>query len=563
MKGLVTIMLCELYIENLAVIEKTSIQLGTGLNVFTGETGAGKSIVIDAINVVLGQRTSKEIVRYNTSKATITAIFTDISKSAFEKLKEYGYEQDYLDEQQLLITREISADQKSVARIMGKPVTVAILREIGTELINIHGQHDNQVLLAPERHIDILDKYGDYTSLLEQYHACFKQVVLIKREMKKISVNEQEKAQRIDLLTYQIDEISSASLKSGEDVKLEAKQNEIKNKTKIIEGLQAAYQALSGLDDEGGAVELCQTATQSFEEITEVYEPANVIYTKLEGLSAELEEVAADIANQLDEFDFNQNTIDAIETRLDEIHKLKRKYGDSIDEILSYAEECKQELESLELSDQRLAELSKQGTIEYQRLLELANEITKQREIASKRFIQSVTSELQFLDMPNVSLEVKQDHVKPNAKGQDAIEFLISTNKGEPPKPIAKIASGGELSRIMLAIKNTLADKDEIQTLIFDEIDTGVSGRAAQKIGLKLSQAAKNRQVIAVTHSAQIAALGDHHFLIQKESRDDRTFTDVTKLDYNGRIHEVARIMSTDKITDLMLKNAEEMIIRK
>lgn len=555
-------MLCELYIENLAVIEKTNIKFDTGLNVFTGETGAGKSIVIDAINAVLGQRTLKEIVRHNAKKAVISATFKDVSKSALTKLQEYGYDSDYLENNELLITREISADAKSNARIMGRPVTIGILKEIGTELINIHGQHDNQVLLSPEKHIDILDKYGDFAELLETYYNCYKNVVLIKRSIKKIAINEQEKAEKIDLLTYQIDEIMNAQLKPNEDEKLAAKQSQIKNQVKILNGLNEAYDALTGQNDIG-AVEICTAATQSLEDISSYYEPSGDLSGRLEGLSVELEELALEISRHIDTFEIHDGSLEVIEDRLDEIHKLKRKYGDTTEKIQQFMEDAQTELDNLELSDKRLVELNQEGTKEYERLLVLAGQITENRMHASERFVQSITNELVFLDMPNVSLQVKRERVKPNLKGQDSIEFLISTNKGEPPKPIAKIASGGELSRIMLAIKNTLADKDEIQTLIFDEIDTGVSGRAAQKIGLKLSKAATNRQIIAVTHSAQIAALGNHHYLIKKENDEKNTYTHVTKLDLEGRVQEVARIMSTDKITDLMLKNAREMIGNK
>lgn len=550
-------MLCELFIENLAIIEKASIRFDKGFNVFTGETGAGKSIVIDAINAVLGQRTSKEIVRHGTQKASVTAMFRDLSDQALKKLSEYGYE---ADDDGLLITREISADSKSSARIMGRPVTVAILKDIGSELINIHGQHDNQVLLAVDKHIDILDKYGDFSDLLGEYHDCYRRVVSIKREMKKISVNEQEKAQKIDLLTYQIDEISSAELSAGEDEKLEEKQKKIRHQEKIVKALDEAHSLLSGGDDSGGAVELCKISARAIEEIAEYHEPLAELYGRLDGLSSELEEITFEISNAFEEFDFNPSTLNAVDDRLAEINQLKRKYGNTIEEILLFCSNAQHELEGLALSDKRLAELNQEGAKEYKKLLELAEKVTNMRAKAAKRFIASVKDELVFLDMPNVSLEVHRDKVKPNAKGQDNIEFLISTNKGEPPKPIAKIASGGELSRIMLAIKNTLADKDEIQTLIFDEIDTGVSGRAAQKIGLKLLQASKNRQIISVTHLAQIAALADHHFLIQKKSDDRNTYTSVEELSYDGRVSEVARIMSTDKITDLMLKNAEEMI---
>ncbi len=550
-------MLCELFIQNLAVIEKTSIQFDKGLNVFTGETGAGKSIVIDAINAVLGQRTSKEIVRHGQSKASISASFRGLSSNLTSKLLEYGYEPE---NDELIITREIFSDSKSTARIMGRPVNVSVLKEIGTELINIHGQHDNQVLLSPEKHIDILDKYGDFSPLLEEYFECYKNVVTIKREMKKASVSQTDKAERIELLTYQVGEITGAELTVGEDIELEAKRNEMRNSAKIIESLSAAYNALFGDNGEGGAVDLAKFATSSTEKASEFYESAEEICTRLEGISAELEEIAEEIYNKLDSFEFNQNYLDSIEARIDEVHKLKRKYGDSVEEILEYCANAKEELSTLELSEQHLLELDESGKKEYAKLLSLAKKITEKRKGAAERFIKSVTEELIFLDMPSVCLEVLVEQSKPNPKGQDNVEFLISTNKGEPPKPIAKIASGGELSRIMLAIKNTLADKDEIETLIFDEIDTGVSGRAAQKIGLKLKQAATTRQIITVTHLAQIAALADHHFLIKKESDENRTFTNVKKLEYDGRIHEVARIMSTDEITDLMLENAKAMI---
>jgi len=552
-------MLCEIYIENLAVIEKTNIQFDTGLNVFTGETGAGKSIVIDAINAVMGQRTSKEIVRYGTPKATITAVFTDISTQAMQSLEKHGFDVDYVDEGQLIITREISADQKSIARIMGRPVTLAVLKEVGSFLINIHGQHDSQVLLSPERHIDILDKYGDFSDVQTSYYDCYKRVVLIKKEMKRLSINESEKAQHIDLLNYQINEISEADLKPKEDEELEIQLAKIKNKTKINIALNSSYNSLSGVD-EIGAIELCRQANEMLLEVANFYEPAGKLASKIEELYLELDDLSSEIASQKENLDFENGDTNSIETRLDEIHKLKIKYGSSIEEIMEYLENAQKELDTLELSEKRLIELNEEGTLEYKKLLSLGEKLRSKRVSASKRFIKSVTEELQFLDMPNVKLDVSMEQTKPNAKGQDIIEFLISTNKGEPPKPIAKIASGGELSRIMLAIKNTLADKDEIQTLIFDEIDTGVSGRAAQKIGLKLHQAAHSRQVISVTHSAQIAALCDHHFLISKESKGEKTFTEVKKLDRNGRIYEVARIMSTDKISDLMLKNAEEMI---
>lgn len=551
-------MLSELYIENLAVIEKTDIQLKNGLNVFTGETGAGKSIVIDAINAVLGQRSNRELVRHGKEKASITARFTDICRRAADILEKNGYQTENGD---IIIMREIFADGKSAARLMGKPVTVALLKEIGTELINIHGQHDNQILLSPERHIEILDNYGDYRPLISEYYDRYHRVVMIKREIKKISMDEDEKVRRIDLLTFQVDEIFSAELKEGEEETLLQERAKVKNAVKIIEMLSAARHAIIGDDSDGGALDMAQMAAKSLSKAQDYYgDEEDDLYSRADDVANVLSELLSDIDSRLEQFDFNEGYLTEVEDRLNEISDLRKKYGNTVLEILEYADKAKQELDTLTLSEQRLIELNEEGQKEYASLLEVADRLTNARKAAAKRFVDSIASELEFLDMPNVKVEAVINETRPNSRGRDIVEFLISTNKGEPPKPIAKIASGGELSRIMLAIKNTLADKDEVQTLIFDEIDTGVSGRAAQKIGLKLKQAAKSRQVLSVTHSAQIAALADHHYLIRKDSDDTATYTNVSELDYNGRIGEVARIMSTDKITDLMLKSAEEMI---
>lgn len=547
-------MLCELYIENLAVIEKATICFDNGLNVFTGETGAGKSIVIDAINAVLGQRTSREIVRHGTAKAVIIASFRDISAPAKAKMLELGY-----DDNELVITREISADGKGSARIMGKPITIAMLKEVGSLLINIHGQHDNQVLLSVEKHIDILDQYGELSKIYSSYYECYKSVVLIKREMKKLAIDEQEKKRRIDILSEQIDEINEADYTKEEEESLDARRLSIRNSEKILQGLDQCYCALNG-DDDGGAVSMVQACSAGAARISDVFEPIEELATRLEGIYYELDDAKTAIREFIDGFEINPNELEVVENRLDQFHRLKRKYGSDFEEVSSFLEKAIAELDEITMSDKKLAELQAQGTAQYERLLGIGAKLTQSRKLAGARFVKAVTEELVFLDMPNVRLEVLHEKVKPTIKGQDSIEFLISTNKGEPPKPIARIASGGELSRIMLAIKNSLADKDDIQTLIFDEIDTGVSGRAAQKIGLKLRQAAKNRQIISVTHLAQIAALADHHFLISKESDKNNTFTKVEKLDLDGRVNEVARIMSTDKITDLMLQNAREMI---
>lgn len=551
-------MLCELYIENLAVIEKTSIKFEAGFNVFTGETGAGKSIVIDAINAVLGQRSSKEIVRHNTNKATVIATFSDLSPQVIQKLKELEY--DVYDDE-LIIKREISVDGKSSARVMGKPITVGMLKEIGNVLINIHGQHDSQILLSPEKHIDILDKYGEHQDVFNEYYECYKSVVLIKREIKKLTCNEDEKVQKIDLLSYQINEIEESIFTDEEEDQLQNKRLEIKNHAKIFNNLAIAMENLRGNDGDGGAVECLRIAKDNTNEILDVYDPITEIATQIESIFYETQEIANEILSMIEGCETGGFDINEVENRLEEIHSLKRKYGSNESLVTEFLSNAKSELTGITTSDERLLELGKQGTQEFERLLKLGVELTNQRQIASERFVKCITEELVFLDMPNVKLQVQITQQKPSLKGQDIVEFLISTNKGEPPKSIAKIASGGELSRIMLAIKNTLADKDEIQTLIFDEIDSGVSGQAAQKIGLKLKQAGKNRQIISVTHSAQIAALADNHLLIKKSSVGENTFTEVETLDLNGRINAVAKIMGTDKVTDLMIENAKEMIL--
>ncbi len=550
-------MLSELYIENLAIIEKTSIKFTLGFNVFTGETGAGKSIVIDAINAVLGQRTSKDFVRHGQKKAIVTARFTDLNKSAIDKLVALGFEED--DEEDLIITREISVDGKSKANIYGRPVNISVLKELGAELINIHGQHDNQILLAVDKHIDILDSYGEFNNILTKYQESYKKVVLIKREMKSIAIDENEKENQIELYTHEIEEINSANLEIGEEEELIERRDEIKNHANIVEQLNQAYHLVYGQDGEGGAIEMFQLAEQALDKISDC---SNVeeLYSKSSSINEEIYEFSNLLRNKLDSIEFNQNELDEIEERISKINDIKYKYGNSVEDVFEHLEDITQKLENLNLSEERLMELNEQGEKEYKKVVEYSTKLSEQRRKAANKFTKNISKELVFLDMPNVQIEVNMENVKANFKGVDSIEFMISTNKGEPPKPIAKIASGGELSRIMLAIKNTLAGQDEVQTLIFDEIDTGVSGSAARKIGLKLKQVANNRQVLCVTHLAQIAGLADTHFLIKKETKGSKTSTFVDSLDMDGRVQEVARIMSTDKITDLMLESAREII---
>lgn len=550
-------MLSELFIQNLAVIEKTNIQFPMGLTVFTGETGAGKSIVIDAINAILGRKITRESIRTGSEKAVISAVFTEIPRQVQQLLAEMGYD---IEEEELIIQREISLDSKSSARICGRPATVSSLRSIGDLLINIHGQHDSQLLLSPESHIDLLDGFGGYSGQLEKYQAAYREYRALEAEIRRLSTDEKEKAHRQDLLSFQVGELEQANLSVGEDEELEAERNLIRNSEKVFECLQQAYLALTGNEDFNGASDLLGDAGKSMIQASEYMTDAAELSDRVVSASYEVEEMAEEIRGLIDDFDFDPTQLELIEERLDEIHKLKRKYGSTIEEILEYFEQAKQELEEYETSDERLNQLLRDQNKVKQRLIAESEALSTLRKKAAKRFVDSVSEELKFLDMPNVVLHVELSSCPLNAKGAETAAFFMSTNLGEPPKPISKIASGGELSRIMLAIKNTLAEHDHIMTSIFDEIDTGVSGRAAQKIGLKLKQAAKGRQVICVTHSAQIAALADHHCLIEKSTKNGRTFTEVRSLDFEGRKQEVARIMGTDKITDLMLENAEQMI---
>lgn len=554
-------MLKELYIENLAVIEKMTVNLDLGLTVFTGETGAGKSILIDGINLVLGQRSNggnnRDIVRTGAKKAVVTAVFSHLGQEVCSKLAEFGFEPE---NGEILLTREIFADGKSAARLMGRPVTVGILKELGNHLITIHGQHDSQILLSAERHIDILDLFGGHQELLAEYHQAYSVYQSLKSQYRKLLTDEQEKARKIDLLTYQWEEIEQAHLAVGEDEELEQRLNVIRHSAKISQCLSKAYGNLYGQEDGTGAYDLLQNAQSAVEEVEDLNQNLQRINTQLEGIKYEMEDAIEMISGFLDQFDFHPEELEQLEQRTEEIRSLKRKYGETVEEILAFGEKAKAELRQIELSDQMQGELAQKINAQKQTVMELGKQLSRHRQAAAKAFSDQVAQELRFLDMPNVILRVHQEKVKYGPKGCDEIEFLFSTNKGEELKSISRIASGGELSRIMLAIKSVLAEKDEIGTLIFDEIDTGVSGKSAQKIGLKLKAVAENRQVLCVTHSAQIAALAHQQYLIQKQVEGERTFTRVRLLDEEGRIGEIARIMATDKVTDLMLQNAREML---
>lgn len=552
-------MLKELFIKNIAVIKQTDICFSEGLNVFTGETGAGKSIIIDSINAVLGQRVSRDLVRTGETRAQITAVFSGLSTTTLELLDQMGYE---ADEGELMISREISVDGKGTCRLCGRPIGVTMLREIGNTLINIHGQHDSQYLLNKEKHIDFLDSFAQLDTLYDRYRDCFSQLIAMRRELNSLNVDEAEKARQIDLLEYQINEIEQAELVPGEEEELVDRRNMIRNAEKICLSLDEAHEQIAGGEERTGALELIQNAAAELEEAARYVETLIPISSKLTEMGYELEDSLMGINDARLGMEYDPGELEEIEARLDLIYRLKRKYGGDIEEILQNLSLYKKQLEKITLSDEKKESLNQSYKEMLLQAKNLADQLSKERKAAARRFEKQVEGELSFLDMPSVKFTISILPCKLGAKGLDDVEFMISTNPGEPPKPIAKIASGGELSRIMLSIKNVISDKDDVPTLIFDEVDTGVSGSAAEKIGRKLRQVSKGRQVICVTHLAQIAALCDHHLLIQKQVKDDHTFTQVTELDHPGRVREIARIMSGVDVSELSLQNAEEMLRR-
>ncbi len=550
-------MLKELYIENLAVIEKASIDFCGSFNVFTGETGAGKSILINGINAILGQRSNKDIVRSGTQKAVVSALFTDVSESVRAVLSDLGIE---CEDGQLLLSREISVDGGSVARINSRAVNIAALRQVGELLVNIHGQHDNQILMSPERHIDILDSYADSEPLLEQYREVFRQLQAKAKQINRLKSEMAAKSERIDTLRERYEELRELGLREGEDDEIEAELNVMKNAVTISEALYSAAAFLSGDDDRDGAVAIAQRSRDRLSAVTEVYEPAQKLFERLESAAIELEDISDEMSSLLDKLDVDPARYDYLNSRWEELRRAKKKYGPDLSDVLETFEQTGFELAKLESADEDLETLEAEMAQLLKTVTIKANALSDHRMKAAKRFTAQVAQELEFLNMPDVKICVDNKKGKLTVSGLDNIEFLISANAGEEPKPIARIASGGELSRIMLALKNVIAEKDDIQTLIFDEIDTGVSGRAAEKIGIKLKQIAALRQVICVTHLSQIAVMADEHLLIEKRVEDGRTKTSVRPLDHEGRKRELARIMGGENITDLMLENAEQYL---
>ena len=550
-------MLSELYIENLAVIEKATIDFSDKLNVFTGETGAGKSILINGINAILGQRVTKDIVRTGTDKAVISALFTDIGDNVLQVLDELGIS---AEDGQLFLTREIRSDGGSVARVNSRAVNVSVLKAIGETLVTIHGQHDNQILMAPERHIEILDSYAESEALIEDYHSSFRELQSIAKKINKIKTEQSKKEFRMAELADIVEEINTLNIHEGEDKEIEAELNISKNAVAISEALYMAKQLLSGDDDTDGAVEMTQRASKSVEGYTDIMTEISPIYDRLSSAAIEMEDISEEIGSLLDSLDIDPKRYDYLNQRSDELRRIMKKYGPELDDVLTTLENSQNELDELSGAEQSLDELNKEKERLLAEVSKKAKALSDHRKKAGERFVSQVTEELEFLNMPKVKLVVQQKTGKLTINGMDSIEFLISANLGEEPKPIAKIASGGELSRIMLALKNVIAEKDSIGTLIFDEIDTGVSGRAAQKIGIKLKQISRLRQVLCVTHLAQMAVMADNHLLTEKNIQGDRTVTTVRTLDHEQRKYEIARIMGGENITELMLENAEQYL---
>lgn len=550
-------MLRELHIENLAVIENATIELGDKLNVFTGETGAGKSILIGGINAILGQRVSKDIVRTGSDKAYVSAVFSDVPNNVLKTITDLGIDV----EDDVIISREISADGKSTARINSRPVNASVLKEIGENLVNIHGQHDSQVLLNADKHLSVLDAFGESEDILSDYQASFKQLQSIAREMKQVSIDEQQKAQRIAYLEAIVNDIGSLEIAQGEDVLVEERFAFADNAVNICDALKDAIGYISGDDTIGGAGDLIARACTEIQINEDLYAPLKPISERLSNLGIELGDIANELTHMLNSLDLDEQEYQRLSARRDTLKRIKKRFGPTLDDVLKLYESSLEELQLLNTSQEALEKLKVQRDELLVTVTNKARALSEHRKESAKRFCESVKNELSFLNMPDVRIEVSMTSGKLTSSGLDIVEFLISANAGEAPKPLAKIASGGELSRIMLALKTVLANRDNIPTLIFDEIDAGVSGRAAQKIGIKLREISRKRQVLCVTHLAQIAITADTHILIEKHTNSSRTATEIKALDFDERKYEIARILGGDNITETVLKDAEEQLL--
>ena len=549
-------MLSCLQIENVAVIQKAEVHFQPGLNVLTGETGAGKSILIDSINAILGNRTSKDLVRTGASKAVIRASFAQIPDVVLDKLEAAGYERSA----ELLLSREITAEGKSSCRINGMPTTAAVLRELCGGLININGQHDSVGLLNPAHHLSILDDYAQNAKLYQEYYVLYRSLVKVKKELDAMITDEAEKQRRIDLLSYQVQEIEEAGLTAGEEQTLESRRKVLANASTIRDRVAKAHALLSGDDDTPGAVDLLGEASNAMDTAAQLDESLSGVSGTLMDLYYSAKDAAAELIDRLDAYDTNDAELDEIEQRLDLLYRLKRKYGDTVEDIIAFGQKAREELEQIQFSEQRHDQLQAEKLRLYGLAREKAEALTQTRLKAFDELNARITDTLQFLNMPGVRMTLHHARGPLASHGQDSVEFYISTNGGEAPKPLARIASGGELSRITLAIKNALADRDAVPTVIYDEIDSGVSGKAAGRIGEVLRQSARGHQILCITHTAQIAALADCHLLIQKNVTNDRTYTEIDPLDTEGRVEALARLISGDHVTELSRANAREML---
>lgn len=551
-------MLSSLQIENVAVIQKANVHFEKGLNVLTGETGAGKSILIDSINAILGNRTSKDLVRTGAAKAVIRAAFEDVPPAVLDSLEKAGYERS----EALLLSREITAEGKSTCRINGMPATAAVLRELCGGLININGQHDSVGLLNPARHEGILDAYAQNSAEYQAYYAIYRELVSVKKALDAMITDESEKQRRIDLLSYQVQEIDDAGLTAGEEQTLESRRKVLANASTIRDRIAQCYALLSGGDEAPGAVDLLGEASNAVDAAAQLDGELSAGAGQLLDLYYTAKDVAADLIGRLDAYDTNDAELDEIEQRIDLIYKLRRKYGDTVEDILAFGERARKELEMIQSSQERVEHLQKEQRRLYTLAREKAEALTQTRLKAFDELNKRISGTLDFLNMPGVRMTLRHSRGPLASHGQDSVEFYISTNPGEAPKPLAKIASGGELSRITLAIKNAMADKDAVPTVIYDEIDSGVSGKAASRIGEVLRQSTEGHQILCITHTAQIAALADCHLLIQKNITNERTYTEIHPLDENGRVEALARLISGDHVTELSLANAREMLGR-
>ena len=551
-------MLANLKIENVAVIEKAEVNFTPGFNVLTGETGAGKSILIDSINAILGNRTSRELVRSGAQKACIWATFENIPQSVKKQLEKCGYEAN----DDLFLYREINAEGKGSCRVNGMPATTAVVRDISAGLLSIHGQHDSQSLTNPALHLGLLDQYAQNRDLFADYYRRYRELVTVKRQLDALNASEADKQRKIEALTAEIDAIDAAALQPGEEKNLQERKTVITHAQGILDGITAAHLALAGDEDgeQPGAADLLGGAVEGLQNSARLDETLAPLSERLNDLYYSARDLATELADRLDAYGFDPGELDMIESRLDTIYRIKQKFGMEVEELLARREAAAAELENFQSSGQKIAELKTQVQALYADAKKAAEALTQSRLKGFTAMNKEMRAALEFLNMPGIRFALKHARGPLSSHGQDTVEFLISTNPGEDPKPLAKIASGGELSRIMLAFKSALADRDALPTVIYDEIDTGVSGLAAGRIGQLLHQTAAGHQVLCITHTPQVAAFADNQLLIQKNVRDDRTFTEIHTLDMNGRVEVLARMISGDKVTELSLANARELI---